>query len=163
MVDGYYYSKEFDKAIEHGRRVVDMDPRFSAIYASLVLNYIRASKHAEALQAADTYSKLVEPFDAKMVYAWVYASTGKVEEAHKLLRELEEVYQKEHLSPYTIGLVHFALGEVDEGFEWLEKAHEHHDRGVYAMAIDYELDDLRSDPRYLTLLQRIGLAQHLRQ
>jgi adenylate cyclase len=162
MVDGCYYAKQFDRGIELSKKVIDMDPTFAFIYPSLILIYLAKSMHVEALQAAETYSKLAEPADAKLVYANVYAHAGNFYESRRLLSELEGEHKEHHISPYSIALVRFQLGDNDKGFELLERAYRDHDRYLFAMAIDPELDGVRSDPRYLSMLERIGLAKHIR-
>jgi TolB-like protein len=162
LMDGLYYGREFDKAIEQGKKVIDMDPGFSTVYPSLIQVYLRKSMFAEALGAADVYSTLAAPTDSKLAYAYVRAYMGKTKECHKLLSEVEPSYGMKTFSPFVIAQIHFLLKENDAAFDWLEKAYTAHDRAIYAVAMDYELDDVRSDPRYLSILDRIGLAQHLR-
>lgn len=163
LVDAHYYRGEFDKAIEQAKKVIDMDPSFSAVYASLAQAYLAKSMNTEALQAVETYAKMVDANEAKLGFAYVYAYTGRVDECRTLLSELEKDYQKMHLSPEVFALIHFKLGDNDAGFEWLDKAYNAYDRNLYAIAIERELDGVRTDPRYLSLIDKIGLAYHLRE
>jgi hypothetical protein len=48
-------------------------------------------------------------------------------------------------------------GEVDHAFEWLEKAVDQGSLELVYLGIRPEFDPLRGDPRYSTLLQRLGL------
>ena len=50
-----------------------------------------------------------------------------------------------------------ALGEIDTGFEYLEKAYEEHDFFLFCLKIDPAFDAIRSDPRDISLLKRMGL------
>ena len=106
---------------------------------------------------------LTTPAQGKTARTMIYAHIGRNDEARKLLGELEGVYKEEHISPYFLGGIHFKLGDIDKGFEWLEKACSGHDRYIFIMVLDHDLEGVRSDPRYLSILQRIGLATHLRQ
>ncbi len=162
VVDYCYYTKQWARGIEQAKKVIEMDPSFSVLYLSLIQVYLGNSMQAEALKAAETFGKLGEPAETKVTYAYVYAHMGKSEECHRLLSETEGIYEREHLSPYVFALIHFKLNENDRAFEWLDKAYSGYDRNIYAMTIDYELDGVRSDPRYLSMLEKIGLAKHLR-
>ena len=62
------------------------------------------------------------------------------------------------MSPYGVALIHTALGENDEAFEWLEKAYEAHDGELFNLKVEPALDPLRRDPRFASLLRRVGLA-----
>ncbi|MBI3840742.1 MAG: hypothetical protein HY297_02105, partial [Thaumarchaeota archaeon] len=162
LVDGMYYRREFDQGIAQAKKVMDMDPNFSTVYPSLIQVYLGKSMGEEAMRAAETYSKMTGSLEAKLVFAYVHAHVGRKEESKKLLEEAEAKYGRESVSPYVIALTYFKLGENDRGFQWLDKAYDGYDRNVYAMTIDYELDGVRSDPRYLAMLKRLGLAQHIR-
>jgi len=162
IADGHYYRGEFDKGIAQAKRVIDMDPNFSTGYPTLIENYIGATMKSEAIQAAEKYAKLVGPADGNMVYAFVYARLGMEEESRKILSEIEPVYKGENLSPSFIGFIHFILGDRDEGFEWLERAYQGYDRYLLLMGIERWMEPYRSEPRYLAMLKKIGLAGRLR-
>jgi 23S rRNA C2498 (ribose-2'-O)-methylase RlmM len=78
------------------------------------------------------YQKLLEQFKAG----------PQTEEDHVLIAEL-----------------HARLGEKEQAFEWLEKAYAERADGLAHLKENLGFDNLRSDPRYADLLQRIGLPQ----
>jgi hypothetical protein len=49
-------------------------------------------------------------------------------------------------------------GENDRAFEWLDKAIKYRDLAVGAIPFDPTLAGLHSDPRWLPLLRRLGMA-----
>ena len=49
-------------------------------------------------------------------------------------------------------------GEIDEGFEWLERAYTERDSGLHEMLNDPFLSNLMSDRRWQPFLVRMGLA-----
>jgi hypothetical protein len=55
-------------------------------------------------------------------------------------------------------LVYAGLGEKDKAFEWLERAYRDHSGSVRYLKVEPRLDPLRSDPRFLELMRRIGLS-----
>jgi hypothetical protein len=72
-------------------------------------------------------------------------------------RALEHA-QREAASPYVLSLFYFALGRKDEGFTLLERAYAERDDNFAMMKVDPRLASARSDPRYASLLGRLGLA-----
>jgi TolB-like protein/Tfp pilus assembly protein PilF len=72
-------------------------------------------------------------------------------------RALEHA-QREAVSPYVLSLFYFALGRRDEGFTLLERAYAERDDNFAMMKVDPRLASARSDPRYASLLGRLGLA-----
>ena len=59
------------------------------------------------------------------------------------------------LPAYLYGI----LGERDRAFAWLEKSMQMHTGQPLYFKIDPTLDDLRSDPRFVALIRRVGLPQ----
>jgi hypothetical protein len=60
--------------------------------------------------------------------------------------------------PYNVAIIYAGLGEKDQAFAWLERAYK--DRSYYLpvyLTTDARLDDLHSDPRFISLRRRIGL------
>jgi hypothetical protein len=61
------------------------------------------------------------------------------------------------VSAWGIAAVHASLGEVDEAFRWLDIAVEERASGLILLRVHPRLDPIRSDPRYLPLVRRVGL------
>jgi hypothetical protein len=49
------------------------------------------------------------------------------------------------------------LGEKDRVFEWLEKAYDEHSDDLVRLRQEIDFDSVRTDPRFVDLLRRIGL------
>src|SRR5437868_737169 len=58
---------------------------------------------------------------------------------------------------YQIAEVHAVRGEKDKAFEWLQISFDNHDTGTLALLVDPLLRSLRDDPRYKSLLAKLGL------
>jgi hypothetical protein len=68
------------------------------------------------------------------------------------------------IDAYSIAGFYFYLGENDKGFEWLERSYSRNegalmgkDGSLMGIAADPDLDGVRTDPRYLDLVKRLGL------
>ncbi len=59
---------------------------------------------------------------------------------------------------YQIAEVYAVRGETDKAFEWLQISFDNHDTGTLSFLIDPLLRDLRTDPRYKSLLTKLGLS-----
>ncbi len=58
-----------------------------------------------------------------------------------------------------IGCVYYRLGEADKAFEWFEKAYENRDLWLPSIGTEPMWEDLRSDPRCVALLKKMGLRK----
>jgi TolB-like protein/Tfp pilus assembly protein PilF len=161
VADGYFWMGQFEKGMEHARKVIDMDPGFPPAYATLAYNCCKAGKFEEAEKAIETYVKLTPPEDGKTMEAYLAAKEGKIDLARRLLAELSDPSQRGNVSLYLVGSSYVMLGDYDRGFELIEKAIDARDRYATYIGIDYDMDGVRKDPRYLRLLERLGLAGRL--
>ena len=80
--------------------------------------------------------------------AYAKARAGDAVGARGLLAELTTRAREGFAAPVWIGLAHYGLGEVDQAFEWLERAVEERDGSMILITAAPDLDPLRADPRY---------------
>ncbi|MGA7647308.1 MAG: hypothetical protein WBW01_12390, partial [Terriglobales bacterium] len=64
-----------------------------------------------------------------------------------------------YVSPYSIAQMYADLGDKDHAFEWLNTAFQEHDISIISLRTDFLMDPLRSDPRYIELVRKVGLPQ----
>jgi tetratricopeptide (TPR) repeat protein len=88
-----------------------------------------------------------------------YAMSGRKVEAQHVLAQLDQQKQR-YVSPYTVATIYAGLGEKDQAFKWLERAFEDRDIWLMNLKVDPVLKNLRSDQRFESLLQRIGLPSN---
>jgi serine/threonine-protein kinase len=112
----------------------------------------------EAIQTLETAARLVvQGAYAIGLLGYAYARAGRISEAQKLLRELEEQDKKTYVLPSAIARIYLGLGEIDKGLDWLEKAVQERDVLIYTYQIASIFDPLRSHPRYHALLRKMNL------
>jgi adenylate cyclase len=67
--------------------------------------------------------------------------------------------QAGYSSPYEIARLYADLGDRDKAFEWLNTAYRDHDFLLTELNTAFELDNLRSDPRFPELVRKVGLPK----
>ena len=80
--------------------------------------------------------------------------------ALEILDEINRQKEGDRNIGLYVAILHFALGYEDQGFESLAKAYEDNEAFVRLLkAIEILCPkNVRSDPRYIALLQKMGLA-----
>lgn len=86
-----------------------------------------------------------------------YAVAGRREEALAILKELEEKYNRRESIGQYVALVYLGLGDLDQTFAWLEKDFLARSGFMDDLAGNPLYEPLRSDPRIVDLLRRVGL------
>jgi len=66
-----------------------------------------------------------------------------------------------NLLAYQIAEVYAWRGETDKAFEWLQISYDNHDTGLLSLLIDPLMRGLRSDPRYKSMVEKVGLPMPL--
>ena len=85
-----------------------------------------------------------------------YARSGNKAEGEKLLAELVSQAKKQYVSPYYFAVVYLGLGEPEKALDWLEKAFADRSNGLVFLKVEPELDDLRSNPRFVALQLKLN-------
>src|SRR5580658_1198731 len=158
-----YQLRDFDRLLEASQRGVALNPNEWLEHFYLGVGYEGTGKQLESVAE---YQKAVElsggDQDATAALAHAYAGVGRRAETQKILREalrdLEQESTKVKASPYFIATLYAALGDKDTAFNFLERAYREKSLDLsWHLNADLRIDNLRSDPRYQSLLSRVGL------
>jgi adenylate cyclase len=84
--------------------------------------------------------------------------TGNSERAREILQQLHDRATREFVSPYHFAYVYAGLGEADAAIDRLELAFEKRSGAIYGIKGSFLFKNLRSHPRFESLLRRMNLA-----
>jgi serine/threonine protein kinase/tetratricopeptide (TPR) repeat protein len=152
------YSRRYDQAIDQYRKTIEMDPNFVTAHYFLGRAYEAKGMYDQAVEeytkatgtGGPTPERLVLMNEAYRKYGWrAYLQTGV-----KLTLEQGKTM---YVPPFVIASSYARLGEKDEALKWLEKAYEQRDYRMTLLNVAFEFDGLRSDPRFIDLVRRVGL------
>ncbi len=82
---------------------------------------------------------------------------GKKDEAAKMLDQLDEIAKQRYVSPFQKALIFLGLERMDEAYEHFELAYEAREPFLAYFILDWLPGSVRSDPRYIAILKKIGL------
>ena len=152
-----YFARRYDEAIDQYRTALEMDPNFAGAHLHLGRAYAKRGRYEEALAAfsqAHAYSRVA----AMGGEGYVFAVSGQRDKATRILNELKDQARLRYVSPYDMALIYTGLGDKDQALTWLQKACDDRVFRVIFLGVEPLFDDLRSDPRFQALLDRIGLS-----
>jgi adenylate cyclase len=80
-----------------------------------------------------------------------------MEESEKTLKQLLDLSTEKYVSQVDLSYVYGAMGKKELAFESLDRAFQEHSDLLVYLKTEPRYDPLRKDPRFSTLLSRIGL------
>ncbi len=113
--------------------------------------------YPEAIAEARTSIELNSGSSAKGFLGLWLAKSGKREETVKLLGELKQESTRNYVQSLTFALIYLALGDKEEALNHLEKHMWSRAETASSYAVEPELDELRSEPRFKEMLKRMNL------
>jgi TolB-like protein/Tfp pilus assembly protein PilF len=168
--DLLYYERRYEEAINYMNHFqkIFAEHEAMAIYR-IAMCAIQLSKLDEAvslLKNAIEKKPLGGPeaSDYLGLLGFAYAKQGKVPEANAILEDMESRIRTKILPEYLlvdVARIHFALGEKEKTLRVFESALERKESfALWLLGADPVWDDLRSAPRFISLLKKTGLISH---
>jgi TolB-like protein/Flp pilus assembly protein TadD len=152
----YYFARQYDRAMEQGAKALDMDPNFGFAYWHRGMAYIQQKRFGDAVTALRKAISLSGPATTFISYlGYANARLGKTREARQMIAQLERVSKRQYVSSYFIAIIHLGLGDLDQTFEWLEKAYQERSGFMAFINVEPMLDALRGDQRFQKLVEKI--------
>ncbi len=154
----YYYTGQYNKAIDMAMMTLELNPNFVPVYRLLSLAYQGLKMYDEAISQNQRWGELTgNKIKAEVSLAEIYAISGRKKEAENIIAGIESGKKLSANDHRGMAQLYAALGEVDNAFKWLEKSYQHHEEALCSMKIDPKMNSLRSDPRFKEMLEKIGL------
>ncbi len=154
----YYELRDYPGLIEASRRGLLLDPKDWFQHYTLGVGYEGTGKLQEAISEYQKAIEISGNSRSAVALAHAYSAAGKKTEAERILRDLERKSKETSALPYTMATIYAGLGENDKAFESLEKAYSEKSLDIpSSLKSDLVLDTLRPDPRFQSLLRRVGL------
>jgi tetratricopeptide (TPR) repeat protein len=148
------------------KKTVEMDPNFSRGRIILAGVYERQGRFDEAIREYEKHAALIGMPAETIEKEWApVKQAAKAEGAKGYYRTFARLAEEqlktdpENAPPYfAVGSLFARAGDPDRAFGYFDKSLEQREPDILRI-FDPELDPLRSDPRYLQILDRIQLRR----
>jgi tetratricopeptide (TPR) repeat protein len=156
----FYWARQYDQALAHFQKALAMDPDVRMAYSGLVYTSLQQGLTAEALaacqQMVDRWGR--DPWTLRDL-GYAAAVSGQDDQARRVLAELHMHAQTIYVKPLAFAWIAIALNEREQALTWLEQAYSERDPYLTLINADPVYDRLRADPRFIALVQKIGLGK----
>jgi len=152
-------ARRYAEARERLRRAIELDPDFPIALWLLGEANAYDSRVAESLSH---FERAVELSGRTAWFlpslGWAYGLNGDENRAQEIITEVVERSKREYVSPFGYALIRLGLGEKDAALDLLEQSFEARDPNMMSIHYYPTWDDLRSDPQFIDLVDRVGVA-----
>jgi len=153
------HAGRIDEALERLQKTFELDPNYYLAHQFASSAYIEKGMYGEAVAEAQKARDFSGGRSHPMMFlGYALAKSGKRAEARGLLEGLLKLSTESYVPPYFVALVYNGLGERDDALAWLERGFEQRDPFMTFLTVEPKWNNLRSDPHFQDLLQRMNLA-----
>jgi serine/threonine-protein kinase len=154
-----HYSRGYDESIRLCQKTLEIAPDDVEVLCVLALNFEQTGRLPEALATFERALELSErhPLVLGSMGA-TCARAGQLDRHRAIHDELLAMGSERYVPPIALAWIHIASAELDRAFDYLEEAAQARDCLLCYLGVGPVYDSLRQHPRYLPLMQQIGLA-----
>jgi len=154
----FLYTKQYDRALEQLAKTLELDPNYALAHWYSGLAYEQKKVYADALREMGKAKDLLPGnLAVQSDIGHVYAVSGDQANAKRVIVELKTESGHRYVNQYELALTYAGLGQNEHAFESLESAYREHSDQLIYLKVDPRLDSIRSDPRFTSLVRRVGI------
>jgi TolB-like protein/Flp pilus assembly protein TadD len=156
LVAALLYAGDLEDALRQGQAAVERDPNFPIAHIWLANVYERLGRTSDAIAELQEALKVFQGQRLLATLAWVYGTSGKKEEADKILADLlRQKASGRYVSPASLAGIYAGLGDKDRAFTCLQEAATVRDPWLVELQVESSFRLLRSDARFAELRARM--------
>ena len=151
----YFNARRFDDALAQSQKTLEIDPSFHVARGYLGLALQCKGQLAEAIPEFRTAAASNdEPFSQALL-GQALARAGMRDEAQRILSRLEERARDHFVTGWSLAVIRLALGDKEGALAALDLALQQHAPEIVLIKYDPLFDDLRGDPHFEALVQKV--------
>lgn len=156
----HYFEGDYGRAIAEQEQLLARDPEFGMAHFFVGQASIAMGQPERGVEHLRRAVRLVgESPEIVATLGVAHAGAGDAAAARAIVTTLEARGQSEYVSPVLLAQIHAALGDTDAALDALDRAAEVRATDLAWIGVRPTFDDLRLHPRFVALVERIGVAQ----
>jgi eukaryotic-like serine/threonine-protein kinase len=154
-----YFARQYEPAIQQLKKTLELDPNFVLAQRALESAYAQSGMYSEAIAERQRLLTLSGNPDLAVAIGEDYRKSGYAGVLQGSLEGLKEVSKERYVPPYNVAQIYARLEDKQQTLAWLEQALKERDTQLTYMKVEPAFDQIRSDPRFQQLLQRLAMPR----
>ena len=152
-----YLARRYDDAATILQQTREVNPEHFLTYLRMGYVRVQQRRNDEAIREMQTaVGRADGSTETLAALAIAFEAAGKMDDAQRILDELESPSSKRYVLPYNMAKIYAAAGSVEKAFDWLEKAYKEGNPDLIELNSEPLFDVLRQEPSFLDLMRRVG-------
>jgi TolB-like protein len=155
------WARQYDEAIAICTKLANENPTFAIAHDCLAYAYWGKRMYPQVIEQWRAYGRLSGHPYSELAAAMEegYRSAGWTGALRKAIECRQAQRKTGYSSALAIARDYADLGDKEQAFHWLNIAYQEHDWLLIGLNTYFQLDPLRSDPRFAELVRKVGLPQ----
>lgn len=151
----HYLARDYERAAEHLRWALELEPTFLPARMLLGLTYAQQGNKKEAARLLEDALRVAA--DDALPVTYFGEALGTAPARQRAASNLSNIEKTRYVPACCWAAYYIHTGDRDLAFQFLDKAIEERSNWLIEMCVDPIFDPLRSDPRFDDLVARVGL------
>lgn len=152
----YRDTHRYAQALEENQQTLELDPNFVPAHEALAALYQEQGEFQLALSECNKAFQLSHDNPSSLAnLGYAYAISGDRASARKIVNQL--INDPHYVAAWDVAVIFAGLNDPDSAFQWLERSYRERESQMPFLLVDHRLARLHSDPRFQSLVRRIGL------
>lgn len=155
----YYFARRYNEALEASRKTLELNPGALGInsWREMALEQKGMFDEAFELRLRGMSAIGIEADQTENLRK-IYRERGRQAFWQNQIEEMKRKASQRYVLPYSFARNYARLGDVEQALAWLERCERERSDHLTLVKVDPIFDNLRDNPRFGALLDRIGLG-----
>jgi TolB-like protein/tetratricopeptide (TPR) repeat protein len=150
-----YHARRYDDALVQIGRTLEVDPAATLAHHLLGCCLLWKGDTAGAIAEFQRSKIVVTGAWYQGLLGYAYAISGNRPKGEQMLRELEQMAERQYVNSTAFADIYLGLGEKQKALDWLEIAYENQESACWYLKVDPIYDSVRDEPRFQALVQKV--------
>jgi serine/threonine protein kinase len=156
----HIWARQYDEAIVVCKKLANDNSTFAMAHYCLAQAYWGKRMYSQVIEERKAIGQLSgDPNDSEFASAMEqgFRSAGWKGALTQCIETRQAQRRTGNSSAYWIAALYAELGDKDQAFRWLNSAYQERDSWLVGLKTNFQLDPIRSDPRFAELVRKVGL------